>query len=199
MYFIGTTRRILVGPTRAFHVYFVVNTYVANRSPSAVLCASALSPYSRFLKWYDTAALAQVGGNRPQSRPATPRKSPPGLSGSGLRTPPSTADAGHSTRPTSKRGTPSAPSTTSTRVAGPAARRCADPGDGRERNGAPVSRIPEVHPKSELRRILGTGCSLAEGSRDHIVRGVLGGALETEGLPDITRRGSTRNAASSSR
>ena len=131
--------------------------------------------------------LAAVDGNSTPPSPATPRKSPPGLSRSGLRTPPRTQNAERLTRNTSEPGAPSTPSIPSARGAEPDALPCADRGDGRAVNGAPAMRTPEVPGK---RAAAGSGRGLRPSggkSRSHRKR-LKGRTVTMEGVPGLTGR-----------
>ena len=94
----------------------------------------------------DTArhASAPVHESLNLPRPATPRKPPPALSCSGLRTSPRTPNAERLTEVRSETVAPSALHTPGARSAGLAARPCSDRGDGRVMEGIPAMRTPEV-------------------------------------------------------
>lgn len=128
-----------------------------------------------------------VDGNSTQTSPATPRKALPGLSGSGLHTPPRTPNAEQLTRNTSEPGAPSTPSKLSERQAGLGERPSADRGHGRAVSAAPAMRTPEV-PGSELRRTLRAGSGLVEGSRGHTERCLRGGPCQRRAYPVFTGR-----------
>ena len=89
-------------------------------------------------------ALAPVHENHNLQRPATPRKSPPTPSCSGLRTPPRMPNAERLTEVRSETGAPSILHTPGARSTGVTERPCSDHGDGRAVEGGPAMRTPEV-------------------------------------------------------
>lgn len=126
---------------------------------------------------------ATVDRNSIQSSPATPRKSTPALSVSGMDTPTRVPNAARLTRNTSKPGTPSTTSVTSARGAALDARAC----DGSAGNGALAMRTPDV-PGKRATAESGRGVrSSGRKSRSHSKRRKRR-TVSTLGLPGLTGR-----------
>ncbi len=180
------THVLVVGAASAINVRAVRLKNMYSPNFPALSCAPTRSPHL-FSGGTAQDVLTQVDGNCTHPSPATPCKSPPGVSGSGPRTPPRTLTVERLTRNTRDTGAHSIPSTPSARGAGPAARPGADRGDGRAGYGAPAMTTPEV-PGNRAAANSGRGLRPSGGkSRSHRKRRK-GRTAALEGLPGITGR-----------